>query len=80
MTAREFSFHPAAVEEAEVAARWYRERSPRAAPRFVNELNQVFEKILDVPQRWPRGTDDTRRVKLPCFPFLLIYRESGDAI
>jgi len=80
MTAKQLSFHPAAVEEAEAAARWYRERSPRAAARFVNELNQVFEKILDGPRRWPRGPSDTRRVKLPCFPFLVIYRESRDAI
>ena len=48
------------------------ERSPRAAARFVEEVNQVIEKILAVPQRWPRGAMDTRRVRLPCFPFTVV--------
>jgi plasmid stabilization system protein ParE len=47
----DFSLHPAAVEEAEAAARWYRERSPLAAKRFVDELYQVIDRILDAPHR-----------------------------
>jgi len=76
MTATQFFFHPAAIEEAESAARWYRERSPLAATRFVDELNRVIDKIVDAPRRWPRGARSTRKVKLPCFPFLVIYREA----
>ena len=72
--------HPAAVEEAESAARWYHERSPRAATRFVEELIRVIDKIQAAPQRWPAGPRSTRKVKLPCFPFVVIYRESGDSI
>ena len=75
MTATQFLFHPAAIHEAESAARWYRERSLLAATRFVDELNQVIDKILEAPQRWPRGLRGTRKVKLPCFPFLVVYRE-----
>ena len=75
MTPAQFSLHPAAIEEAESAARWYRERSQLAAGRFIDELNQVFDKIMDAPQRWPLGARGTRKVKLPCFPFLVIYRE-----
>jgi len=80
MTARQFLLHPAALEEAESAARWYRERSPLAATRFVEELNQVIDKIVEAPQRWPRGARGTRKVKLPCFPFLVIYREAEGAV
>jgi toxin ParE1/3/4 len=76
MTAPDFFLHPAAVEEAEAAARWYRERSPRAANRFVSELNQVIDKILEAPRRWPRGTNGTRKLNLPCFPFSVVYFES----
>ncbi|HTF25830.1 MAG TPA: addiction module protein [Candidatus Limnocylindria bacterium] len=39
MTARQLSFHPDAIDEAEAAARWYRQRSARVAGRFVDELN-----------------------------------------
>jgi plasmid stabilization system protein ParE len=80
MTAAQFFFHPAAIEEAESAARWYRERSLLAATRFVDELNQVIDKIVEAPQRWPRGTRGTRKVKLPCFPFLVIYREAEGVV
>jgi hypothetical protein len=46
MSAASFSFHPATIEEAIFAARWYRERSPLAATRFVAELNQTIDRIL----------------------------------
>ena len=35
MTAGQLSFHPEAIDEAEAAAQWYRERSPQAAAQFV---------------------------------------------
>ena len=80
MTLRQLYLHPAAVEEAEAAARWYRERSPRAAARFVDEVNQAIDKILGTPHRWPRGSHGTRKAKLPCFPFAVIYHASDDTI
>ncbi len=80
MTARQVSFHLAALEEAEAAALWYRERSPRAAQRFVAEIVKVVEEIIAAPQRWPKAPANTRRVRLPCFPFIVIYRESSDII
>ena len=80
MTVLQISTHTAALEEAVAAARWYRDRSPRAAKRFANELNQAIDKILDAPHRWPRGPNGTRKIKLPCFPFAVIYRESRNTI
>lgn len=80
MTPTKFSFHPAAIDEAEASARWYRERSSVAAARFVAELNQAIDRILEAPERWPHGARGTRKVKLPCFPFLVIYRVSEGAV
>ena len=80
MTAGQLSFHPEAIDEAEAAAQWYRERSPQAAAQFVAELFDVFEKIHAAPQRWPRGARGTRKAKLPCFPFVVIYRELTDGV
>ena len=80
MSSASFSFHPDALEEAISAARWYRERSPRAAKRFVAELNQVIDGILEAPQRWPLWSRGTRKVKLPCFPYLVIYRVKDDGV
>ena len=61
------------------AACWYRERSPLAAARFIAELNQAFDSVTEAPQRWPRSAHGTRKLKLPCFPFLVIYRETEGA-
>jgi plasmid stabilization system protein ParE len=80
MTLQNLSLHPAAIDEAEAAARWYRERSPRAAKRFANELNQVIDRILEAHHRWPRGINGTRKLNLPCFPFAVVYWEAEDRI
>jgi plasmid stabilization system protein ParE len=80
MTTLSFFFHPEALEEAEAAFRWYRERSPLTAARFVAELNQVIDRILEAPTRWPHGPEGMRKLKLPCFPFLVIYACSGREI
>jgi len=64
MSAGSFSFHPAAIEEAVSAARWYHERSPSAAMRFVAELNEVIDSVLEAPHRWPRSERGTRKLTL----------------
>jgi plasmid stabilization system protein ParE len=80
MSAKQLFLHPAAIEEAEAAARWYRERSPKAAARFVDEIEQVIDKLRNAPHRWPLGPHGTRRIRFPYFPFTIIYRESTEAI
>jgi len=80
MSATSFSFHPAAIEEALAAAHWYRERSALAATKFVAELNEAIDRILEAPHRWPHFTRGARKVRLPCFPFLVIYREAKGSV
>jgi plasmid stabilization system protein ParE len=80
MSATSFSFHPAAIEEAISATRWYRERSRLAATNFVAELNEAIGRILKAPHRWPLSSRGTRKLKLPCFPFLVIYREVDGSV
>jgi len=80
MRGRDFLLHPAAIEEATLSAQWYRERNPETAKRFVDEVNRALDRILKAPTRWPRGFGGTRRVSLPCFPFVIIYRESETQI
>ena len=80
MNVRRVWVHPQAAAETEAAISWYREHSATAAERFVGEVNQVIDRILEAPKRWPTGFRSTRKVKLPCFPFLVIYRESDHII
>lgn len=74
MSPASVSFHPEAIEEALSAASWYRERSPITAKRFLTELNQVLDTIVEAPHRWPISPRGVRKLKLPCFPYFLIYR------
>lgn len=77
MTPRQLTFHPAAVAEAEEVSRWYRKRSKVAAARFVEEFKLTVRKILKTPERWQESSTGTRRAKLPCFPFFIVYRVVG---
>ena len=80
MTAAQIAFHPAAIEEGVAAARWYRVRSRRAAERFVKEIRRALDRIADAPQRWLAGPQGTRKVRVICFPFLIIYRDTGENV
>jgi hypothetical protein len=74
MTALQLTFHPAAIAEAEDVSRWYGQRSKLAATRFLDEFKLTCRKIPRNPERWPHSSKGIRRVKLPCFPFFLVYR------
>jgi toxin ParE1/3/4 len=80
MNIRRVWVHPDATAETDAAVRWYRERSAAAAERLVEEINEAIDRILEAPHRWPTGFRGTRKVKLPCFPFLVIDRESDDTL
>jgi len=75
-----FIIHPAAVEEAEKATRWYRERSACSAAQFVEEVNHAIDRILAAPERWPAGPYGTRKFLLHRFPYVVVYRELPSTI
>jgi len=75
-----FLIHPAAVEDAEKATLWYRERSARTGKEFVEEVNYAIDRILDAPQRWPAGPYGTRKFLLHRFPYAVVYRELPSTI
>jgi toxin ParE1/3/4 len=80
MPLRQVEFHPEAVEEAEAAARWYRERSTAVADAFLSELERSMELIEESPDRWPPTIQGTRRFLMRRFPFSVVYRHSAEAI
>jgi hypothetical protein len=46
---RVVSIHPAALHEAEFATEWYRQRSVRAAERFLDEVDRLLRRIEEHP-------------------------------
>lgn len=64
---------PATTEAAE-AREWYEARSPKAAVRFVRELDLAIAEVLENPERWPVARSGTRKYRFGGrFPFSVIY-------
>jgi toxin ParE1/3/4 len=71
---RTLEIHPAALAEAEAAARWYAERNPAAAKAFTVELDAGVAAMEREPHVFPVHEHGTRRVLLRRFPFSVVYR------
>lgn len=76
MTSQPVFFHPAALAETEAAVEWLRERSDRAAARFLDELERAIERIARQPDLFPTYMFGTRKVLLSRFPYMVVYREN----
>ena len=72
--------HPAAVNEARNAYRWYRRRSPQAASRFQAALEAALEQIAQSPDRYPVYLHGTRFRLLRRFPYIVVYRQLADRL
>ena len=75
MASKKVEFHEDAALEYEAAFEWYLERSILAASKFAEALNRGIDMIVEAPQRWPTGSNGTRRFLLQKFPFAIVYRE-----
>jgi len=80
MSPADVRLHPEAADEAEEAYRWYRERSQTAAMAFRTRLRQSIVLIAEAPERHRRYLHGTRRILLPRFPYLVVYRIADDGI
>jgi plasmid stabilization system protein ParE len=80
MTARRLLFLSGARLEVQEAFEWYLTRSPRAASRFLAELDRAVLLIRETPDVWPSFEAGTRRYVLHGFPYSIIYREARDTL
>jgi toxin ParE1/3/4 len=80
MAAKPLDIHPEALEELKSATRWYMDRNPGAASKFVAEIENSLEQIVASPGRWPIGKLSTRKFVLRRFPFAVVYREKEYSI
>jgi plasmid stabilization system protein ParE len=69
---RILEIHPAALAEAEGAARWYAERNPAAAEAFTVELDAAVAALEREPHVFPAYEHATCRVLLHRFPFSVV--------
>jgi toxin ParE1/3/4 len=72
MSRKSIKFHEGASLDVKSAVSWYRLRSSKVAFDFIEELRRATDTILEAPERWPVGNNDTRRFLLWRFPFAII--------
>lgn len=80
MSPKPVEFHQGAAADVRSAVAWYRERNPRAALEFIEELRRATETIRKAPERWPMGRNNARRFLLWRFPFSILYSEQDAVI
>ncbi|MDR3518107.1 MAG: type II toxin-antitoxin system RelE/ParE family toxin [Azospirillaceae bacterium] len=71
---------PQARAEYVEAVDWYANQAPELARRLRNEFRTVRERIIANPRQFPIALRDTRSVMLRNFPYLIVFRVSGDVV
>jgi toxin ParE1/3/4 len=80
MTADRVEYHQGATSDVKSAVEWYRQRNPKLALEFIEELHRAAVTIRQFPERWPLGKNNTRRFLLWRFPFAVIYSEQESVV
>jgi plasmid stabilization system protein ParE len=75
---RSLIIQPRAQLDIDDALTWYQPRDPDLVPRFLAELDSVFDRITQNPGQFPVEADPIRRALLRKFPFAVFFIDGGD--
>jgi plasmid stabilization system protein ParE len=64
----------------QAAAVWYEEQRSGLGARFLEELDQVFRRIVDNPRQFPRVEDEVHRALLRHFPYGVYFHAEDERI
>jgi plasmid stabilization system protein ParE len=73
-------FHLAARAEAVEAAIFYERQQEGLGTRFADSLAAAVERIRSNPELYRIAERDTRKCRLPGFPYGVIFRVKDDSI
>ncbi|MEY4527564.1 MAG: hypothetical protein RL768_1283 [Nitrospirota bacterium] len=68
---------PQSELDIQAAAVWYEDQRPGLGEKFLNELDQVFQRIVENPLQFPRLEAAVHRALLRHFPYG-VYFVIGD--
>jgi toxin ParE1/3/4 len=77
MPNKALQFHPLARNEASLAYIWYRDRDPKVAKRFDEDLTRYFELVERRPMLFEHHLVGTRRCVMKDFPYQIIFVDTG---
>jgi plasmid stabilization system protein ParE len=73
-------FTAAARADLADAVAWYESHAPEIVPRFRQALRVVVRRIAKNPQQFLPSPHQTRQALLRRFPYLVIFRETDEAV
>ena len=62
------------------AYHWYESMQEDLGERFLNELDNCFDRMCLSPEIFPRKHKDMRQVVMKVFPFVIIFEIEEDAV
>ena len=71
---------PEARAEFDQATDWYEQQRTGLGTAFVTRVRDVFDRIAADPQRHAMVYRDVRKVLVPKFPYVVLYREAPGEI
>ena len=77
---RRLVIRPAALEEIDEAAAWYKPRRRFLARAFVEAVNSGIRAIAEAPERFPFREGDARHLVLDQFPYSIIYKVTDEEV
>ena len=66
-------FHPDIEYEVKASYDWYQSQAIGLGEDFLNELENAYQTIVELPDAWPKFQVSFRRFLLSKFPFSVIY-------
>jgi hypothetical protein len=78
--AKALRYHPLFECDVREAAGWYDRRSAGLGGRFVNRVADCLAEIIRDPQRFAEGPSGCRYVRVPRFPYVVLFDLVGDEL
>jgi hypothetical protein len=78
--AREFVIRPLAEADLDRAASWYDDEQSGLGLPFLNDVDQIFGRIREMPRQFPVVSGSIRRALLRTFPYAVYSRETDEAL
>lgn len=73
-------FHPDIAREIKASYEWYQNQAEGLGDDFMAEVESAYEAIAELPNTWPKFSNNCRRFLLSRFPFSVIYRAKNNSI
>src|SRR5688572_22446636 len=76
----EIEFDDEARKEYDEAIDWYLKRSPRAARKFVDEVDAAIHRIAADPQRFARTFANCQTSRVHSYPYVVVFYQTAESL